>query len=198
MQPKLCLTQKIFYITFTADKEDLTMTNQPDAAAAQETLDKGTWPEVIGMFIYFNSKASRVTESEFARLHQLFSENNLPALAKFVEIVQFEETSANTTMSYNFSLRPRYPDNVAMSEEERVAAAFNMPDMPVGTRGGTDGAMVWLSNFANVLTDMEPAAVQIFDKIFAEANEMLSDPSSKTTFEEIFTGKKTAPDEQTH
>jgi hypothetical protein len=175
------------------------MTNQPDAAAAaQDALDTETWPEVMGLFAYHNSKAPRVTESEFARLHQLFSEKNLPALAKFVKIVQFEEASANTTMSYNFSLRPRYPDNVAMSEEERMAAAFNMPDMLVGTRRGTDGAMVWLSNFAIALTDMEPAAVQIFDKIFAEVNNMLSDPSSKTTFEEIFTGKKTAPDEQTH
>jgi hypothetical protein len=156
---------------------------------ARKQLAEGTWAEVMTVFGYTNPKAPRTHLEEFARLKAFFEKAGYLNLAKFAEIVAFEEQQNNVSMSYNLSMRPRGGSPIQF---------MMTPDIMVGTRGGVEGAAVWLQKLEEAIPDAVPESVQIFDKIFGEAIEFLSKPGQKTTLEEmarkVFLEEETSPE----
>jgi hypothetical protein len=127
-----------------------------------------THPRVVAIFVYRNPRAAKTPEAEYDRLISFFTEANAQHIVTFVKIVQFDEQQSGTVTSYNFSLVPR---DIDMSREptiEDLMRMFRQRDLLVGTRGGTEGAMVWLSNLAAAFAD-DPQPLQTFNQIFGES-----------------------------
>jgi hypothetical protein len=161
------------------------------AEVARKQLADGTWPEVMEVFGYPNPKAPRISDKEYDRLKALFEKATCPNMAAFIELLRFAEKEHGVTMSFNLSMRKRLVPGKApqlVPENLRLFAnlLFSTPDILVGTRSGIEGAAVWLKNFSEVMSNSAPESVQVLDKIFGEANELLKRPSHKTNIAKMF------------
>ncbi len=156
------------------------------AAASRVQLETGTWPQVMAVFTYQNRRASLTEVSEFVRLTAFYEDAGLQHLASFTRLVQFEEQAQKVPVSFNFSMRPRFPPENAPSDRTHPAAFLGFPDVLVGTRNGIEGAAVWLRNFAAAVPGLVPESAQVMDKIFGEALTLLAGSSQRVTLEEMF------------
>ncbi len=157
------------------------------AEGARRRLAEGTWPQVVAVFGYANPNAPRTPEEEFIRLGAVYAQVACPNLVRFIELLRFTEQEHGVTMSFNLSLRRRLvPGDAPEPTAETVMFLFSCPDILVGTRGGVEGAAVWLKNFSEAIPSLPPESVQMMDKIFGEAVEVLTGPSRATTVQEMF------------
>jgi len=152
------------------------------AAMALKQLAEGTWPQVMAVFAYPNPKAPRIDDAEFVRLRTLYQQANCSNMAAFVDLVRFKERERNVTMSFNLSMRRRViPGGPQAPTAENPPHLFLCPDILVGTRFGTEGAVVWFQRFAEGIPSAVPESIQVMDKIFGEAIEVITKGSSRKT-----------------
>lgn len=160
---------------------------QATAEGARKHLANGTWPQVMAIFAYPTPRAPRTPEEEFARLKDIYEKANLPAMARFLELVQFDEAARGFSMSYNLSTRGRFaPGDAPDLTAENLLQFFLSRDILVGTRGGIEGAAVWFNNFAEALPKLVPESTLVMDKIFEEAVPLLEGPGRETSLAEMF------------
>lgn len=152
-----------------ADKEER---RRLVAEASRKQLAEGTWPQVMAIFRYPTPRAPRKSDNEIDLLKNIFEKADLKNMGTFVELVRLEERRMNMSMSFNFSMNRRLAKGEALTSENALAF-FLCPDILVGTRGGKEGAFTWLEHFTQAMADAVPEAVQIFEKIFGEAGEIL-------------------------
>ncbi len=144
---------------------------------ARKTLAEKTWPRVMAIFAYPTPKAPRASDAEFDRLKNFYEQSNCPHIAAFVDHVRFFEKEHSMSMSFSLSLRRRNtPDDTTVPTPENVVEFFSTPDILVGTRGGSEGAAVWLKNFSEAVPQLVPESVQVMDKIFGEVLSKLQEP----------------------
>lgn len=153
--------------------------------AATKQLADGTWPQVITVYGYKNPRAPRVPDEDYARLKTLFERAGFPNLAAFTACVQMEEKVCDVTLSFNVSLcRRRTPEGA--SDTDRDLADFeSTPDMLVGTRGGVEGAAVWLHKWSWTMAQVGSEVAQVVDKIFGEVVVALGRPPQTLTTAEM-------------
>ncbi|MDB5188208.1 MAG: hypothetical protein JWO50_728 [Candidatus Kaiserbacteria bacterium] len=155
---------------------------------ARKQLAEGTWPKVMTVFEYLNPKAPRTPAEEFARLKSFYEHAALPNMTVFVDLLSFAEKEHNVTISYNLSMCWRHlPENAPPESitTEEAMAFLSCPDVLVGTRNGSEGAAVWLRHFSEAIPKIAPEPIQVWDKIFGEAVELLKKQPRKVSIEDI-------------
>lgn len=153
---------------------------------ARKQLDEGTWPEVMGVFLYKNPMAARMSEADFAQLKGFYENAQCLGVAEFVDILRFLEIEHGVTISFNFSMRSRISrESKPPPTAEKVRAFFATPDILVGTRNGVAGAAKWLINLSAAVPHLAPEAVQVMDKVFAEAVLVLKGPAHPVSAEDL-------------
>ncbi len=169
------------------DSDDRERRQRLVVEGARKQLANGTWPQVMAVFGYPTPKAPRTTDEEFARLKVFYEQKNCMAMAKFIDLVRFTEKENGITMSFNLSMRLRpKPGEKPEPTPENIMLLFSCPDILVGTRGGVEGAAVWFKNLSEATPRMAPESLQVVEKIFGKAVEILQDPSNKVPASEMF------------
>ncbi len=154
--------------------------------SARKHLAEGTWPEVMAVFGYQNTRAPKVPAEEFDRLKALYEQANCPNMVAMIELLRLKEQEAGVTMSFNLSLRRRMvPGEAPEATSENAWLFFSCPDILVGTRRGVEGAAVWFKNFSEAIPQLAPESIQMMDKIFGEALVFLKGPSHTSTVGEM-------------
>lgn len=155
------------------------------AERARKQLETGTWPQVMMVFGYTNPRPPRVPEEEFEKLKTFYEQAGCQNMALFIQLVRFEEAKYNVTMSFNLSMCPRPQSENTEPTAEDVMVTFATPDILVGTRNGVVGAIDWFRKTSEDLSKVPPEAVQVFDKIFSEAVQVLKNPGKEATLADI-------------
>ncbi|HEY5382963.1 MAG TPA: hypothetical protein VIJ88_00160 [Candidatus Paceibacterota bacterium] len=153
------------------------------AEVAKIQLAEKTWPQVMAVFEYSNPRAPQKSDEEFSRIKNLLEKATCINMAAFIDMVQFEEKRCGVTKSFNLSLCKRLTPGEAPSPT--INAMLSCPDILVGTRNGVEGAMDWFNNFSKGMTQLAPESIQIFDKIFGEAVDVLAGPTLKAAIGEM-------------
>ncbi len=152
----------------------------------RKQLDEGTWPEVMGVFLFKNPLAVRTREEDFAQLKAFFEKAHYPAIAEFVDMLRFFEREHDVTISFNFSMRTRISnESKPPPTAENVRSVLSTPDILIGTRNGVEGAAKWLQNLTAAVPYLSPESVQVMDKIFAEAVVVLKGPAHPISLESL-------------
>ena len=153
---------------------------------ARKQLAEGTWPEVMEVFGYPNPQAPRVADEELTQLKEFYEQTGCTNMAMFVDVLRFAEIEHGVTMSFNFSMRWRTVSKETLqTDSEQAMSLLSCPDILVGTRRGVEGAASWLKNFSKAVPQLPVESVQIMDKIYGEAVQILQSPSRITTIGEM-------------
>ncbi len=154
--------------------------------SSRKQLADGTWPQVMMVWGYKNPRAPRISDEQYACIKEFFLKENCPAMAEFVDLLQFVEKEHNVTMSFNFSMQRRAPPEESGTVPEIIVlSVLHCPDVLVGTRNGIQGAGIWLKNFSEAIPKLPTEAVQIMNKIFSEAVIFIRGSSKVMPFEEL-------------
>jgi hypothetical protein len=157
---------------------------QKIAEGARKQLAMGTWPQVMAVFAYPTPKAPRHSDEEVAPLKQALEEAGLKNMSLFFDLARLDEQRLGVPMSYNLSVNRRLAQGEVLNSEN--AWAFLLcPDVLVGTRWGLDASFEWFKNFIDAIPRLVPESLQVFDKVFGEANEHLKATGEQTTLAAI-------------
>lgn len=152
----------------------------------RQQLDDGTWPEVVAVFRYNNPEACRTTNDGFENLRKSFEQAGCLSLARFVQLIAFDELADGQVHSYILSMRYRLlPNGQRVETAEDEISAFLCPDLLVGSRRGVGGAVSWLRRFLGEIPSLLPETVQLMDRIFGEVDKLLEESCYSMTVEEM-------------
>lgn len=147
------------------------------AERARTQLEDGTRPQVVMVCVYPNPRAPRTSDEEYAELKAAFLAAQCPSAAFLVGAVQFMEAGKRVTVSVNLKRVPRV---------ETWEALVSCCDMLLGTRMGVEGAAVWLKKYHEALPRLPDEVVQLMEKYFAEAAELLTKAGRRVSVAELF------------
>lgn len=143
----------------------------------KEILERKAWPRAKEVFGYINRKTQKTTNEKLMGLRAAYSEANCLNIARFVDIIQFDEAVYRYAVSYNFSLVPCLPKNFRGDQEQIIKAELLQHDLLVGSRYEAECASSWLDTIIKSGQSLDTDELQVIDKIFGSALQSASKPS---------------------
>lgn len=142
----------------------------------EQIMTNGLWPKVISVCTFKNSDSRITSKSQLTELEQACSEHDCSNIESFTNLVQFDERTFKTPVSYVFCLVPYYVDIEEDLTELEVKAALIQHDLLVGSRCGTVTAVDWLLDFFKSSHAVGTLEIEYIDAVFGNALIAASKP----------------------